>query len=459
MQGVCQSIVVALGLLIVGIVVPCVIADEHEGTTKNNQLVREPRAAPGTHAPSSLLAAVSNGDFQADDDDDEANEPVMVGGTYVKQRLVSDSRSIDAALSPVPTDLLDPAFTTFVDLRLLSQAWNTLDPALMTDMALQLAEGERVLMRPHKVFPADAILGIAVKMAIDKKDKITLDRLAKAVENRGNAALKSQVSAAQKLVGQSRAIDPAFMMPVDETTLEQFMAYQELLSDLRRARVLGDRETIEGLEEAIKAEIRLSEKQREYLRRIMSESRSAMPENCVADTTATALNKLSGTSRGNKSNRNEVRARIEGGGWNIVWGVTINEAEYAKFIAAIAESVASENPGPILHYFDVYLQRTIDKMEANAPGIARQALLNAIIKALKDRGRMFKLGRIGIKGGIVTYSRWYTQTVKVPDGTERYKIKGPFGTWTWGYRPKFKDVTKKVPLPNHHQPYIGFRLY
>ena len=165
------------------------------------------------------------------------------------------------------------------------------------------------------------------------------------------------------------------------------------------------------------------------------------------------------TSRGNQSNRDEVRARIEGGGWNIVWGVTINEAEYAKFIAAIAESVATDNPGPVLQYFDEYLQRMLDKMEANAPGIARDALYQAIIKALSDRGRTFRIGRIGIKGGIATYNRWYSQTISVPDGMERYKIKGPFGTWTWGWRPKFKNVTKKIPLPNHHQPYIGFRLY
>lgn len=155
---------------------------------------------------------------------------------------------------------------------------------------------------------------------------------------------------------------------------------------------------------------------------------------------------------GNESNRDDVRARVEADGWNVVWGVTINEAEYAKAAAALYS-------GNLGAYFGDYLDRNIEKFQRNAPGVTRDALVNTLKKAFKDRGRTFRVGRIGVKAGIATYQRWYTQSIQVPDGTERYKIHGPFGSWTWGYRAKFKTVTKQVPLPNHHQPYVAFRLY
>lgn len=157
---------------------------------------------------------------------------------------------------------------------------------------------------------------------------------------------------------------------------------------------------------------------------------------------------------GNGSNRNEVRAKVAAGGWVVVWGVTINEAEYAKFIAATYNGVPHA-------YFKDYLQRNIDKFARNAPGVTARGLQRTIERAFKDRGRSFRIGKVGVKAGLATYRRWYT--ARVPDGTERYKIYGPVNpftgkrTWTYGYRPKFK--TKRVPLPNHHQPYVAFRLY
>lgn len=161
-----------------------------------------------------------------------------------------------------------------------------------------------------------------------------------------------------------------------------------------------------------------------------------------------------------ESDRSEVRGRVESGGWNIVWGKTIAAGEYAEFTAAAAASVATANPGPVSAFFGALIDQNIEKMSRNAPGVSKKAIRDALVKALNDRGREFRIGRVGIKGGIATYRYWHRVTVKVPDGTEKYKIKGPFGSWTWGYRPKYKTVTKTVPAePNNHQPYFGFRLY
>ena len=162
----------------------------------------------------------------------------------------------------------------------------------------------------------------------------------------------------------------------------------------------------------------------------------------------------SATHAGNGSNRNEVRSKVAAGGWEVVWGVTINEAEYAKFIAA------TYNGAPMA-YFNNYLNRNIEKFTRKAPGVAKSGLIRAIKRAFKDRGRSFRVGKIGVKAGLSTYRRWYSQ--KVPDGTEKYKIYGPRNpftgkrTWTYGYRPKFKE--KRISLPNHHQPFVAFRLY
>src|SRR5262245_14049069 len=108
----------------------------------------------------------------------------------------------------------------------------------------------------------------------------------------------------------------------------------------------------------------------------------------------------------NESNRDEVRARVESGGWHVVWGVNVNEAEYARLAAAVAASVAAENPGPVMRYFDDYLERTMDKARRNAPGVSAKALKDTLARALQDRGRTFRVGRIGVKAGIATYRRW-----------------------------------------------------
>src|SRR5438874_12815553 len=52
-------------------------------------------------------------------------------------------------------DVHDPAFDRYVDLDLATRAWQQADAALLADIGLQLAEGERVLMRPHKAVHAD----------------------------------------------------------------------------------------------------------------------------------------------------------------------------------------------------------------------------------------------------------------------------------------------------------------
>jgi len=47
----------------------------------------------------------------------------------------------------------------------------------------------------------------------------------------------------------------------------------------------------------------------------------------LAITLVTAFCCSEESQAGNGSNRNQVRARVAAGGWEVVWGVNINEAE------------------------------------------------------------------------------------------------------------------------------------
>mgnify|MGYP001792027756 CR=1 FL=1 len=71
----------------------------------------------------------------------------------------------------------------------------------------------------------------------------------------------------------------------------------------------------------------------------------------VVATSLAAMFVFSSSAIAQSSNRSQVRHQIAEEGGYLVWGITINEPEYAKFIYACYQSVASENPGPVMAYF------------------------------------------------------------------------------------------------------------
>src|SRR5262249_52298857 len=129
-------------------------------------------------------------------------------------------------VDPAAPDLSDPGFDRYVDLRLVGDAWRQMDPALLTDVALQLAEGERALKRPHRSLPCAKLLETAARLAADKNDKPSLERLAKAASLYANQALAGQVAASLKLASEARAVDPAAVVSVETTTPETFARYR-----------------------------------------------------------------------------------------------------------------------------------------------------------------------------------------------------------------------------------------
>jgi hypothetical protein len=114
-----------------------------------------------------------------DDGVEPGNEQMQIGEKPVFESLAAQSRVADvyvpvevlgdlayerqkldgtARVSIIPSELDDPAYRQYVDIRLLQQALKDSDSQLLTDVVLQLEEGERVLMRSHKAIPAVDVL-------------------------------------------------------------------------------------------------------------------------------------------------------------------------------------------------------------------------------------------------------------------------------------------------------------
>ena len=100
----------------------------------------------------------------------------------------------------------DPAFARFVDLSLLTDATGNADPSVLTDVALGLAEGERVLARAHNHAPlsAEVLVAKAVKLATSTGNKAVLDRLTKAAATLNRPNWAKLVADAKEFAGPSR---------------------------------------------------------------------------------------------------------------------------------------------------------------------------------------------------------------------------------------------------------------
>ena len=165
---------------------------------------------------------------------------------------VATSRASVQVESPEPQEPLawdeveDPAFDRYVDLGLLALAWEKLNPALMTDVALQLREGERILARPHKAVRSEQLLGVALRMATQQHDKETLTRLEKALAAGAAEQLQAQLKATKALLADSRGNNVGKVDP-DTTSVEAFAQFKALKQELLRARLLNDQQTLEQL--------------------------------------------------------------------------------------------------------------------------------------------------------------------------------------------------------------------
>lgn len=219
---------------------------------------------------------------------------------------VEDLPFIGSSTSVIPVELVDRPFERFVDLKLLGEAYLTRDAALMTDVALQLLEGERVLMRSHLGVKVGTVLDAAITVATDQHDKATLDRLSKVAEKIGDKSISERVTASRLLASQTRAEEPSPPLPDDEMTHEEVTEINHQMQVYERAKALGDVASLKKLQEELKEQAGKEGSLSEFLAKQVAEALSELPD---ADTDSGSvealelLKKLSGPARGLDASR------------------------------------------------------------------------------------------------------------------------------------------------------------
>ncbi|HUY33202.1 MAG TPA: hypothetical protein VMV69_10505 [Pirellulales bacterium] len=196
------------------------------------------------------------GSSTPDDENQQADIPQQVSGAF----LTGSSR----ALPPAPAQALDPAFGPQIDEN-LARAVHDGDSSLLADTALQLAEGQRVLLRPHKELPTTGVMRMACRLAADRGDKPSLDRLAKAAQTCGDKQLGDEIRAAQKTASDARSPQPALLASVLDMPAETFALYRACLQDIRAARLADDAPLLKALADAVPELPLLSQAQKDCL--------------------------------------------------------------------------------------------------------------------------------------------------------------------------------------------------
>jgi hypothetical protein len=187
----------------------------------------------------------------------------------------------------------------------------------------------------------------------------------------------------------------------------------------------------------------------------MISTRSVKCVLAVAIFSGFAICGVSTYARAEESNRNEVRRNLSNG-WSMVWGKNFTEADWARGTAAIAESIASDNPGPFLQWFDENMNENLNKIQNNMPGVARSDLERWIEQSLKKK-KIVVYKNLKIQAGFATYNRWQRVVYNEPRTGQR-RISGPFGSWTYVPYIYTEQVERQIALPNWHQFYIRYQL-
>jgi hypothetical protein len=198
----------------------------------------------------------------------------------------------------IPETLRDPGFDRYIDLALLCKAWDEKNASALADVALQLREGERILLRSHRGFSSQQLLQESARIAAESKDKAALQRLAKIAESIGCAELKAKLAGAEKLADEARANDPALQVSIAEMTPEVYAELWEYVHAARGASLTGDMTTLKQMQDELATNPEIPAKQKKYLVKLLQESQATaatLPES--QKQLGQALDKLSDSSR------------------------------------------------------------------------------------------------------------------------------------------------------------------
>ena len=219
---------------------------------------------------------------------------VTLAGTQLSAQDATD----DQAAQPPVSEMYDADFAKHVDLRMLGIAWQSLDAKLMTDVALQLREGEKVLGRKHPKITSDQILAMASKVAADSEDLETLERLTRVAEASGNQDQVAKMKQIGSLAAKSRDLKGDLksvpMFSAEDVNNGALAAFANLILQIRAAKVTGDKDALGNLKEATDLLTSLQDSHRSRLKGLIDDAMDSIGD---PDDAADALQKLTGPSR------------------------------------------------------------------------------------------------------------------------------------------------------------------
>ncbi len=144
---------------------------------------------------------------------------------------------------------IDPAFAKFVDLVLLTEAMSGPNVAQLTDVALGLAEGERVLVRLHRAgLTADTLMAKVVKLAARANDTAVLERVSKTSTNIDRPQWAKLVAEAKEFGGTSR---DDLMIPLGKIDLNTVSLLEQVRQACDKAELTGEKHILEELKKAV----------------------------------------------------------------------------------------------------------------------------------------------------------------------------------------------------------------
>jgi len=383
----------------------------------------------------------------ASDSNNDAAEAGDVSGEYSSADREQLSEEEQATyLEELAAKYSDPPFDIHVKFSQLQAAFAGNDVSALVDVILGLAHAENVLQRTHRsgVSSGDLVRRLAPFLArADEKQMARLQRGAVALKK----DWKKQLATASEFASQERS--PAPSVSIDSISNSKVAVYQAFASALQQAEMADNQEDVKALlNELAKAE-GVTAADKEFL----SSSRSGNGKPQKDDPAGELLREFSSASRAD-SNRNDVRSNLSRG-WSVIWGKNFTEADWARGLKAIAESIASENPGPFLAWFSSVIDENFAKIQRNLRGVTRRDLQRWIVQSLKSK-RIITYSGLKIQAGFATYNRWKRIVYHEPR-TRKKKVHF-LGGWTYVVESYMHRVEKKVPLPNWHQFYIRYQL-
>jgi hypothetical protein len=192
----------------------------------------------------------------------------------------------------IPPDLHDKPYDRFADVLLLAEAWDYHDAAMMLDIGLQLVEGERVLLRPHKAFDSGKILVLTAHVAGDRRDHPTLDRLGKFAAARKDDRLNAALREARGIAAEAPSEADRLGETLEDITPETLKIHQAALRKIRALRLAGDTKQLDEFDKHVDRIPALHLGQQNHLDQEVAWARSHMAKDASLAPTIQLLDRL-----------------------------------------------------------------------------------------------------------------------------------------------------------------------